>query len=184
MSGIIRVYKRDDAGVLTFREAWLEAESETEGDVFLVVNHGTVGHQSNTNETTAESMAAGEELLKAFEVQCAEDGYEVIDLADQFWVTASWPLKTKDGTERDHYLEHKAKDALTTYFAWRGIGTVEKTELGAGALVITTLCPDAGKAVAGIKVAIREANLDFTKLTVTVAPYGQPEATKVRHSPR
>lgn len=182
MSGIVRTYKRDDKGVLTFREAWVDGP--VQGPVYLVVNHGTVGHQSATEETEVEFQEAAEALLAAFEVQCAEDGFVVLPPEEQHWVLAEWALKSNDGTERDRYLERKAKDALTAYLAWRGIGTVESTRLGEGRLTIAVLTPDPARAVVAIKACIREAKLDFTKLTISSAPYGDITATKVRHAPR
>ncbi|HEV7168788.1 MAG TPA: hypothetical protein VGN49_12570, partial [Micrococcaceae bacterium] len=68
-------------------------------------------------------------------------------------------------------------------FAWRGIGVVDHTEIDNGRLNIYSLAPDAAKAVAGIKTCIRDARLDYTKLSVGVAPYADPQAVKVKHMP-
>ena len=115
MSGIIRVYKRDEEGTLQFREAWIDEEFNE-----FVMNHGVVGHQSKTEETDAADAEAAERLMDAFAGQCAEDGYAEIPEEEQFWVVAQYALKTKDGTTRDRYLEEKAKDALISHLAWRG----------------------------------------------------------------
>ncbi|HEX2247312.1 MAG TPA: hypothetical protein VHH13_07160, partial [Arthrobacter sp.] len=69
----LRLYKRDDKGVLQFREAWYD-----EGYGQFVVNHGTVGHQSTTRETNDVAEDAAAALLEAFAVQCAEDGFAEI----------------------------------------------------------------------------------------------------------
>lgn len=176
---IVRMYRKSEDGVLHFRESWYD-----EDDGQLVVNHGTVGHQSATQESDVDSVEAAEALLAAFQEQCAQDGYAVIPPEEQYWVVAQYALKTTDGTERDRYLERKAKDAITSYFAWRGIGIVDRTELGGGKLNIFTLAPDPVKAVAGIKACIRDARLDFTKLSIGVAPHGDPGAIKLKHSPQ
>ncbi len=55
MSGIIRAYKRDDEGVLHFREAWYDDEDQE-----FVVNHGVVGHQSKTDEANVDDESAVE----------------------------------------------------------------------------------------------------------------------------
>jgi hypothetical protein len=115
MSSIVRVYKRDDEGTLHFREAWFDEDYSQ-----FVMNYGAVGHQSKTEETDVPDAAAAEGLLDAFAVQCAEDGYAEIPDEEQFWVVAQFALKTREGTERDHYLEEKAKDALISHLAWRG----------------------------------------------------------------
>ena len=94
MSGIIRVYKRDEEGTLQFREAWIDEEFNE-----FVMNHGVVGHQSTTEETDAADAEAAERLMDAFAVQCAEDGYAEIPEEEQFWVVAQYALKTKDGTD-------------------------------------------------------------------------------------
>ncbi|MEV7134948.1 hypothetical protein AB0N24_18920 [Arthrobacter sp. NPDC093128] len=178
MSGIIRVYKRDDEGVLQFREAWFDEDYSQ-----FVMNYGVVGHQSKTDETDVADAAAAEGLMDAFAVQCAEDGYAEIAEEDQFWVVAQYALKTKDGTDRDRYLEEKAKDALS-HLAWRGLGTVERSEFSDAKLNIFCLCPDVNKAVNAIKVCIRGEDLDFTKLSIGAAPFGDPEAFKLKHSPK
>ncbi|EMY33358.1 hypothetical protein D477_015361 [Arthrobacter crystallopoietes BAB-32] len=172
----LRLYKRLDDGTLVFREAWFDEDYAQ-----FVVNHGTVGHQSTTQDTrdvTAETAGA---LLDAFAVQCAEDGYSDIPPAEQSTVVAQYALKTAAGSERDRYLEDKAKRAITEYFAWRGLGTVERSEFAPHKLNIFCLAPDAAKAVAGLKVCLREAKLDYTKLTIAVAPPEDPEALKQKH---
>jgi len=179
MSGIIRVYKRDDEGILHFREAWYDADYNE-----FVMNYGVVGHQSKTDETDVEDDAAAESLLDAFAVQCAEDGYAEIPEQDQFWVVAQYALKSRDGTDRDRYLEEKAKDALISHLAWRGLGVVDRTEMADSKLNIFCLCPDVNKAVNAIKVCIRGEGLDFTKLSIGAAPYSDPTALKLKHSPK
>ena len=99
MSGIIRVYKRDDEGVLQFREAWFDEDYSQ-----FVMNHGTVGHQSKTDETDVADAEAAERLMDAFAAQCAEDGYAEIPDEEQYWVVAQYALKTREGTSGDRYL--------------------------------------------------------------------------------
>jgi hypothetical protein len=177
MSGIIRVYKRDDEGVLHFREGWFDEDYSQ-----FVMNYGVVGHQSKTEETDVADAAAAEGLMDAFAVQCAEDGYAEIPDEEQFWVVAQFALKTKDGTDRDRYLEEKAKDALISHLAWRGLGTVERSEFSDYKLNIFCLCPEVNKAVNAIKVCSRGEDLDFTKLSIGAAPFGEPDNFKLKHS--
>ncbi|MEV7606696.1 hypothetical protein AB0N65_14760 [Paenarthrobacter sp. NPDC089322] len=179
MSGIIRTYKRDDEGVLHFREAWYDDEDQQ-----FVINHGVVGHQSRTDATDVDEVSSVEGLMAAFEAQCEEDGYAEVPVSEQFWVVAQFALKTKDGTERDRYLERRAKAALTGELAWRGLGTVERSEMGNSRLNVFCLCPDVNKAVNAIKVCIRNEDLDFTKLTIAASPHGDPTAFRVKHSPK
>ena len=49
--------------------------------------------------------------------------------------------------------------------------TVDRSEIAGSKLNIYCLAPDAAKAVAAIKVCLREAKLDFTKLSIGVAPH-------------
>ncbi|WP_346926912.1 hypothetical protein [uncultured Arthrobacter sp.] len=178
MSGIIRVYKRDDEGTLQFREAWIDEEFNE-----FVMNHGVVGHQSTTEETDAADAETAERLMDAFAVQCAEDGYADIPEEEQFWVVAQYALKTKDGTARDRYLEEKAKDALISHLAWRGLGTVDRSEFSDAKLNIFCLTPDVNKTVNAIKVCIRGEDLDFTKLSIGAAAFGET-SFKLKHSPK
>jgi hypothetical protein len=177
MSGIVRVYKRDDEGTLHFREAWFDEEYGQ-----FVMNFGVVGHQSTTEETDVADPAAAESLLDAFAVQCAEDGYAEIPDGEQFWVVAQFALKTREGTDRDRYLEEKATDALISHLAWRGLGTVERSEYTDFKLNIFCLCPDVNKAVNAIKVCARGEDLDFTKLSIGAAPFNEPDNFKLKHS--
>jgi hypothetical protein len=176
---IIRMYRKSEDDVLTFREAWLDEE-----DGVVVVNHGVVGHHSSTQETQAPDADAAEQLMAAFESQATGDGYRVIPDEEQFWVVAQFALKTATGTERDRYLERKAKDSITAYLAWRGVGTVDRSEIANGRLNIYCLAPDPAKAVTAIKVCLREAKLDFTKLSIGVAPHDDLAAIKQKHGPR
>jgi hypothetical protein len=178
MSGIIRVYKRDEEGTLEFREAWFDEDYSQ-----FVMNHGVVGHQSKTDETDVEDAEAAERLMDAFAVQCAEDGYAEIPEDEQFWVVAQYALKTKEGTSRDRYLEEKAKDALISHLAWRGLGIVDRSEFSDARLNIFCLTPDVNKTVNAIKVCIRGEDLDFTKLSIGAAPFGE-ETFKLKHSPK
>jgi hypothetical protein len=177
MSGIIRVYRRDDEGVLHFREAWFD-----EHDSQFVMNYGVVGHQSKTEETDVPDAEAAEGLLDAFAAQCAEDGYAEIPESEQSWVVAQFALKTREGTDRDRYLEEKATDALISHLAWRGLGTVERSEFTDYKLNIFCLSPEVNKTVNAIKVCIRGEDLDFTKLSIGAAPFGQPDRFKLKHS--
>lgn len=177
MSGIVRVYKRDDEGTLHFREAWYD---EDYGQ--FVMNYGVVGHQSKTEETDVATPEAAESLLDAFAAQCAEDGYAEIPEKEQFWVVAQFALKTREGTDRDRYLEEKATDALISHLAWRGLGTVERSEFTDYKLNIFCLCPEVNKAVNAVKVCIRSEDLDFTKLSIGAAPFTEPTTFKLKHS--
>ncbi|WP_026554270.1 hypothetical protein [Arthrobacter sp. 35W] len=200
---IVRLYKKDDDGALSFREAWIDAPEPEDADgaddidardadddgVWFVVNHGPVGFQSSTKENKVADVAEAEALLAAFHDQCVTDGFAEVPLAEQSWVVAQFALKNSAAGERDKYLERKASEAITSYFAWRGIGVVDRTEIvagghGTGKLNIYTLSPDAAKAVAGIKIAIREAKQDFTKLSIGVAPYDDLSAIKAKHQPK
>ena len=177
MSGIVRVYKRDDEGTLHFREAWYD---EDYGQ--FVMNYGVVGHQSKTEETDIATPEAAESLLDAFAAQCAEDGYAEIPEKEQFWVVAQFALKTREGTDRDRYLEEKATDALISHLAWRGLGTVERSEFTDYKLNIFCLCPEVNKAVNAVKVCIRGEDLDFTKLSIGAAPFAEPGNFKLKYS--
>lgn len=177
MSDIVRVYKRDTENVLHFREAWFDTDYSQ-----FVMNYGVVGHQSKTEETDVPGEDEANGLLDAFAAQCAEDGYTEIPEAEQFWVVAQFALKTREGTERDRYLEEKATDALISHLAWRGLGTVERSEFTDYKLNIFCLVPDANKAVNAVKICARGEDLDFTKLSIGAAPFGEPDAFKLKHS--
>ncbi|ASN38982.1 MAG: hypothetical protein ABWX63_07330 [Paeniglutamicibacter terrestris] len=174
---ILRTYRRDEDGTLKFREAWFSTyEGEELGQ--FVINHGTVGHVSSTETAKDVTDATAESLLAAFAEQCQEDGFVAITDEQQGWVFVQYALKTATGTDRDKYLQTTAKEALTGHLAWRGLGTVESTDFATRKLNIRILSPEPKKAVGAIKTCLREAKLDFTKLSIATAPYEAPESAK------
>lgn len=189
---IVRMYKKDDAGALSFREAWVDAGGTEETDeaaaIFFVVNHGAVGHLSTSKEVTVETLEEAEAMLVAFAEQCAEDGYAVLAREDQTLVVAQFALKNDRVSDRDKHLAFRVKESLTSHLAWRGSGVLEKMEFtaaghGLGKLNVYIVAPDPARAVANIKVCIREEKLDFTKLTVATGPIEDPSSLRAKHSP-
>lgn len=177
---IIRTYHLDEKNQLHFREAWYQQfENENLGQ--FVINHGAVGHQSKTSSVQDVDMERADELFAGFLEQCQADGYAPIPEQEQSWVIVQYALKSAAGTERDRYLEHKATDALTSHLAWRGLGTVESSDFAPHKLNIRILTPAPKKAVAAVKVCIREAKLDFTKMTIATAGYDGLQAAKAVH---
>lgn len=177
---IIRTYRLDDKNELHFREAWYQQFEDQDLGQF-VINHGSVGHQSKTSSVQDVDMDRADELFAGFMEQCAQDGYAEIPASEQTWVIVQYSLKTAGGTERDRYLQHKASEALTGHLAWRGLGTVESSDFAIHKLNIRILSPAPKKAVAAIKVCIREAKLDFTKMTIATAPYDGLTQAKAVH---
>ncbi|SEE23720.1 hypothetical protein SAMN04489740_0943 [Arthrobacter alpinus] len=191
---IVRMYKKDDAGALVFREAWVESFSgeETDGadapETYFVVNHGTVGHVSTSKEVSVETLEEAEGMLAAFTEQCITDGYAVLAREEQSLVVAQFALKSDRVSDRDKHLANRVKETLTAHLAWRGSGVLEKMEFnpaghGLGKLNVYIVAPDAARAVANVKVCIREEKLDFTKLTVATGPIDDPSALRAKHSP-
>ncbi|GAA3696049.1 hypothetical protein GCM10022377_06040 [Zhihengliuella alba] len=175
---IIRTYRRRDDGSLEFREAWYETYADG-GLGQFVINHGSVGHQSTTKDVQDVDEETGESLLAGFELQCREDGFAELAAEEQFWVVAQYPAKSEGGYGQR--LRDTAVQVLTPHLAWRGLGTVESAEFAPGKLNIRILTPDVKAAVSAIKTAIRDNNLDFSKLRLAAAPYGEPEKLKQKH---
>ncbi|WP_431709588.1 hypothetical protein [Glutamicibacter uratoxydans] len=177
---IIRTYRTNHKNQLEFREAWYQQfENEDLGQ--FVINHGLVGHQSKTSSVQDVDMERADELFAGFSQTCELDGFAQIPDEEQSWVIVQYALKSAEGTERDRYLEHKASDALTAHLAWRGLGTVESTDFARFKLNLRILTPAPKLAVNAIKICIREAKLDFTKMTIATAPYAGLEQAKVVH---
>ncbi|WP_104111617.1 hypothetical protein [Arthrobacter sp. N199823] len=197
---IVRMFKKDDAGALLFREAWVDAGGgeDNEGaeenevvvapEIFFVVNHGTVGHVSTSKEVAVASLEEAEGMLAAFSEQSVADGFAPLARDDQFLVVAQFALKNDRVSDRDKHLAFRVKESLTAHLAWRGSGVLEKMEFtaaghGLGKLNVYIVAPDAARAVANVKVCIREEKLDFTKLTVATGPIGDVAALRAKHSP-
>ncbi|APF39786.1 hypothetical protein BHE16_00715 [Neomicrococcus aestuarii] len=186
------MYRTNDKGIQSFREAWYEDPAEvTEEDDLnedaeadlrqFVVNHGNVGHMSKTSEEKNVSAERAEELFAGFIEQSLEDGFRELAPEEQTWVIVQFALKTKEGTARDQNLEMNAKREFSNHLAWRGLGTVESSDFAPWKLNIRILTPDAATTIGAIKTISRDAKLDPTKMRIAVAPYGQLENVKQRH---
>lgn len=167
---IIRTYRMNEKNELQFREAWFQQFEDEELGQF-VVNHGPVGHMSQTSEVQDVTADRADELFAGFAEACAAEGYKELSDQEQSWVIVQYALKTAEGTARDKYLQNKATEALAGHLAWRGLGTVESSDFGNRKLNIRILSPAPRLAVNAIKVCIREAKLDFTKMVIATAPY-------------
>ncbi|MGW9404978.1 hypothetical protein ACWGQ2_13550 [Arthrobacter sp. NPDC055585] len=167
---ILRMYKQDPPRGMLFKEAVYEPE-----DGSLMITKGRVGHEGSVSVREDVDAEQAEKLLGEFGTAAEAEGYAEIPDEDQHWVIAQYALKSKDGTERDRYLEHKAATAIGTYFSWRGLGSVEETGFSPYKLNILCLVPDVKLAVKGIQVVLRESRLDFTKLSIGAAPFADLE---------
>lgn len=177
---IIRTYHVNEKNELLFREAWYQQfENEDLGQ--FVINHGKVGHQSRTSTVQDVEMERADELFAGFMEQCAQDGFAEMPAEEQSWVIVQYALKSATGTERDRYLEHKASEALTSHLAWRGLGTVESSDFARFKLNLRILTPAPKLAVTAIKICLREAKLDYTKMSIATAPYDAIDKAKMVH---
>jgi len=177
---IIRTYKMNEKNELQFREAWFQQFEDDDLGQF-VINHGAVGHMSKTSEVLDVNAERADELFAGFMEACAAEGYAEITDEDQSWVIVQYVLKSAEGTERDRYLEKKATEALTGHLAWRGLGTVQSSDFGNRKLNIRILSPAPKLAVNAIKVCIREAKLDFTKMSIATADYDSIENARMAY---
>lgn len=175
---ILRNYRTEDDGSLSFREAWYDDEVAQ-----FVINRGPVGQLSETpvveDEVTPE---AGQALLEAFEEACEEDGYRELGLEDLSWLYLRFPSKAEGGSPREHSLRDAVVGGLTGHLAWRGLGTVEGSVFGPGRLTIAVLTPEPKLALKATISCLREvAKSDLTKAVIAVAPGTEPEQAKIKH---
>lgn len=170
------MYHRDGKGALHFREAMYDPET---GEFML--NQGPVGFLGTSSVSTGLDETAAARRFEAFAAKSAELGYAPIPPEEQFWLVGQYALKSAEGTERDRYLEYKASTAISSYFSWRGLGTLEETSFTSHKLNLICLVPDVQKAVKGMLIVLREANLDFTKLSIGAAPFSDPSAFRQKH---
>lgn len=176
---IIRTYHLDEKNQLHFREAWYQQfENEDLGQ--FVINHGAVGHQSKTSSVQDVDMERADELFAGFLEQCQADGYarsrsrsSLGDRAVRTEERVRHRTRPLPGTQG-----HRRAD-LPPGLAW--LGTVESSDFAPHKLNIRILTPAPKKAVAAVKVCIREAKLDFTKMTIATAGYDGLQAAKTVH---
>lgn len=170
------MYKQDPPRAMLFKEAVYEPE-----DGSLMTTQGRVRNEGRVAVREDVDADAAVALLATFAEKASAEGYSEIPEEEQHWVIAQYRLKSREGTERDRYLEHKAATAIGTYFSWRGLGSVEETAFSPYKLNILCLVPDVKLAVRGIQVVIRESRLDFTKLSIGAAPFADLEHPVRKH---
>ena len=175
---ILRAYRTETDGSLSFREAWFDEEVSQ-----FVVNRGPVGHLSETpvveDDVTAE---VGEALLAAFAQACEEDGYRELGAEEQSWLYVRFPSKVAGGSAREHSLRDAVVGGLTGHLAWRGLGTVEGSVFGPGRRSIVVLTPEPKAALKATLTCLREvAKADLSKAVLAVAPGTDPSAARIKH---
>ncbi|MGO3151624.1 MAG: hypothetical protein ACTIJJ_03245 [Galactobacter sp.] len=174
---ILRTYRTEEDGSLSFREAWYDEETAQ-----FVINRGPVGRLSETpvveDDLTPE---AGEGLLAAFAESCETDGYRELAVEEQSWLHVRFPLKHAEPQARDRSLRDAVVSGLTGHLAWRGLGTVEASVFGASGLTVTVLTPAPKLAVKAVMTSLRETvRSDVNRAVIAVAAGSEPADARVK----
>lgn len=129
--GLIKTYRRDEAGVLHYREAWKDRS-------LLVVHEGKVGTKGKTSHQSTKGrpvyrqhLPTMGERIRAFEEQAAADGFRQVPDDEQGWVVLQcWTHSPDLSHPDDARLFEEGADALDGYLGWRGAGHYDGNDLG------------------------------------------------------
>ncbi|MGA4670787.1 hypothetical protein ACPCG0_13485 [Propionibacteriaceae bacterium Y1923] len=95
---MIKTYRRDEAGVLFYREAWKDGS-------LLVIHEGRVGTKGKTSHLGTrgkpvfrQQLPTMTERMKQFREQASADGFTEVDEDDLGWVVLQVRRKVKTFT--------------------------------------------------------------------------------------
>jgi hypothetical protein len=126
---MVKTYRRDDAGVLHYREAW----SDRGG---VVVHSGKVGtkgtsHFRPTRSRTFPNNPTATEFLRQFTSEAAADGFHRLPDDAHGWVVLQcWTHSPDLSHPDDGRLFDDGQDALNEYLGWRGVGHYDGNDVG------------------------------------------------------
>lgn len=121
---LIKTYRRDDEGVLHYREAW-------KADGGVVVHQGRVGLVGRSRVHRApDPKRFGERFLE----QAAADGYRPLPDEERSWaVLQCWLFSADLSHPDDDWIMGEGHDQLDEYLGWRGLGHLDGNDIGGSA---------------------------------------------------
>lgn len=126
---MIKTYRRDDDGVLHYREAW----SEKGG---VRTHQGKVGTKGNshfhsTRSRTWPDKPTPTEFLRTFTEQAASDGFREVPEGSHGWlVLQCWTFSTDFSHPDDRRLLAEGQEALNQHLGWHAVGHVDGYDVG------------------------------------------------------
>lgn len=100
-------------------------------------------------------------------------------MSEKYWLVVQYPLKSAQGSKRDHWLKEKIMEYLETVLTQAELGEVDGCDLGSRvadpkAYVMNIFCvvTDEDRSIALIKKVLRESRLDYTRIQIATMPYG------------
>ncbi|MDT0269812.1 hypothetical protein RM844_26355 [Streptomyces sp. DSM 44915] len=126
---VIKTYRRDDDGVLHYREAW----SERGGVRTHEGKAGTKGRHRHhaTRSRTRPDRPTATEFLRTFTEAAVADGYQRVPADRHGWVVLQcWTHSADLSHPDDDRLFAEGQDALDEYLGWRGVGHCDGNDVG------------------------------------------------------
>lgn len=128
---VIKTYRRDESGVLYFREAWKDGS-------LLIINEGKVGSKGKRSHRGTRGRALYRQELptmpqriKEFRAETAASGYlEASDDALGWVVLQCWTHSHDLSHRDDARLFDQGQDALNEYLGVRGVGHLDGYDIG------------------------------------------------------
>lgn len=152
-------YTEESSRPQAYREAWYDEEV---GE--FVIHHGQVGNPGSTVVESVADSVNGEELVRSFAAQCAEDGYHELPMEKMVRIRVQLRLKGNEPTTVEDTLTAKLASELTRRLAWRGLGEVAETTFEPNAAVLHVATVHPRKAEAEVPGAAKNAGVQNSKL--------------------
>ncbi|QIK72658.1 hypothetical protein G7070_10735 [Propioniciclava coleopterorum] len=159
MTGLDLVYRRDDDGVLHYRDAWTTPDA--------VMRHtGKVGHIGALRPRRTKDAAAAKQALAEFAAESEALGFAPFPEDDRAWVVLQYWAVTPDFSHvQDARIMSDLWDALSGHLLRRGLGDCDGYDVGghpenpdhARYVKVNWFCPvvDADLGVAAVRGFIR-----------------------------
>ncbi|WP_405171247.1 hypothetical protein MHI12_00980 [Paenibacillus sp. FSL H8-0280] len=100
-------------------------------------------------------------------------------MSEKYWLVVQYPLKSAQGSKRDHWLKEKVMEYLETVLTQADLGEVDGCDLGSRVAdpkeyVMNIFCvvTDEDRSIALVKKVLRESRLDYTRIQIATMPYG------------
>lgn len=126
---MVKTYRRDEAGVLHYREVW----SEKGGAWTHAGKVGTKGTSRfhSTRSRTWPDRPTTSEFIRAFTEEAAADGYRTVPDEQHGWVVLQCRTHSPDLSHpEDLRLFDEGQEALDQYLGWRGVGHLDGNDVG------------------------------------------------------
>ena len=167
---MIKLYKRDDDGVLLFHESWADPSDQT------VANHwGRVGERGDVRYYSIPDGVSDEECIEDMLTEPRKLGYSELSERDHSVVEVQYDLEDAWGTSADLALRNAIDDLLNDELGWHGLGQWIGSSMGSGQMEIAYHVVDVDLAIEVITSVLERSQFPmYSRINVTARDDDEP----------